>query len=552
MTAQSVKGNALSALIRKWRLAVPVLVANLGALLVGLTVFVAAAAAEDNLAVNAARESIQAEELQQVIEVLADDTFEGREAGSRGGHAAGSYLVEQLKKLPVAPAGTTEGYYQVFGGQRRNILVLLEGNDAELKDEVIVVGAHYDHVGYGNRTNSYGPTGYIHNGADDNASGTALLLETIEAFAEGELDTRRSLLFIFFDGEEMGLLGSRHWVRNPTIPLARVRMMVNIDMVGRLRNQTLHIHGTRTAPGLRQLVSRQNRDENLKLDFTWKNRANSDHYPFYERDIPFVMLHSGLHDDYHRPSDDVEKINIEGVEQSSRLLFSLVHDLATRDELPPFRSASRGESEWQRRQQAQPIAPATPRLGVRWAAEEDDAASEGLTLTEVMAGSAADRAGLRRGDRVVEFAGDKVAGGDTFRGQVLWAKNPVAVKVVRSRPAEGEEETTETLSLQLDGTPVRLGISFRLDDATPGEAIVNRVTSGSPADRGGLELRDRIYQVAGKSFDGRDSFLALVNSEPGPIEMLIERQGHLRKVTLDVPPLRRDADVTTPSAADDE
>lgn len=493
-----------------------------------------ATAAEHSAAFNAALTTIVADDAKTVVDALADDIFEGREAGSRGGHAAGGFIIKRLKELAVQPAGTTDDFYQVFGNQFRNILVLHEGDDPQLKDQFIVVSAHYDHVGYGNASNSYGPTGFIHNGADDNASGTAALLEVIEAFAKSGISTRRSILFAFFDAEEKGLLGSRHWINNPTVPLESVPLMINADMVGRLTDNTLRVHGTRSAAGLRQLVSRLNRDESLKLDFTWKNKANSDHYPFFERNIPFLMLHTGLHDDYHRPSDDAEKVNNAGIEQASRLLFALSHTLATRDTLPTFRGASRGESEWQRRQKARELSPAAPRIGVRWSSEEEEAASDnGLTLTEIIPGYAAQRGGLRSGDRIVEFAGEKVTSGGSFRGQVLWAKNPVPVVINR----EGEEEPV-TLTLNLDGAPVRLGISFRTDDAAPGEMIVNRVTPGSPAARAGLELRDRILSVVGKSFTDREGFLGLVNSESSPMELLVERQGFVRTLSLDVPPLR--------------
>jgi len=487
----------------------------------------------ENAAYSAAISSIQEAEAKAIVDALADDIFEGREAGSRGGHASGGFIIDRLKKLAVQPAGTTQKFYQVFGAQYRNILVLHEGTDPELKQEHILVTAHYDHVGYGTSRNSFGPTGFIHNGADDNASGTAALMELIEAFATSELTTRRSILFIFFDAEEKGLLGSRHWVNNPTVPLESIPIMINVDMVGRLRDNTINIHGTRSAAGLRQLISRHNHDPDLRLDFTWKNKANSDHYPFYERNIPFVMLHTGLHDDYHRPSDDADKVNTAGIERASRLLFSLTHEFANRDTIPNFRNASRGESEWQRRQRARVMEPAPPRIGLRWNPDDDQAIQgDGLRLTDVVPGYAAQRAGLQSGDRILELAGEKVTSGEAFRGQVLWAKNPVKVVFMR----DGQEEPQE-LTVELDGTPVRLGISFRTDDAWPGVAVVNRVTPGSPAARAGVQLHDHIYRVADKPFQDREEFLALVNGEAAPLSMLVERQGKLMTVSLDVPPL---------------
>ncbi len=490
--------------------------------------------AAENAAFEAALSSITRDEAKVLVEALADDIFEGREAGARGGRAAAGYLVDQLKQLDVRPAGTTDEYYQPFGGNYRNILVAIDGADAELAKEWIVVSAHYDHVGYGNSRNSYGPTGYIHNGADDNASGTAALLEVIEAFSASGIRPRRSLLFVFFDAEEQGLLGSKHWVGQPTVPLEKIPVMVNVDMVGRLREQRLTVHGTRSAAGLRQIVSRQNPHADLRIDFTWKNRANSDHYPFFERNIPFLMLHTGLHDDYHRPSDDADKLNLDGIEQAARLLFALTHELATRESLPGFRAAARGESEWQRRRAARRLAPAAPRLGVRWSDDDENVElKEGLVLTEVVPGYAAYREGLRTGDRVLEFAGERVTSGLQFRGLILWATSPVAVRFVRGEGAE-----PQLLSVNLDGPPVRLGISFRTDEASPGEMIVNRVTAGSPAARAGLKLRDRIYRVGERTFADRAEFLNLVNTLPSPIPLLVEREGYLQTLTLDVPPLR--------------
>ena len=142
---------------------------------------------------SAAHATIRAADAGRHVGVLADDAFEGREGGSRGGRAAATYIVEQLTKLGIQPAGDSGTYYQPFGGMR-NILAVIEGSDPELAQEVVAVGAHYDHVGYGNADNSYGPFGYVHNGADDNASGVAGLLELVEALGQLPERPRRSIL----------------------------------------------------------------------------------------------------------------------------------------------------------------------------------------------------------------------------------------------------------------------------------------------------------------------------------------------------------------------
>src|SRR4051794_20545248 len=137
--------------------------------------------ASNNALYAAAMESITTDELYHYVEVLADDVYEGRAAGSRGGHAAAQWLIQQLRPFQLTPAGTDGDYVQKFSDDCRNILVLQHGDDPQLQNETVIVGAHYDHVGYGNSNNSFGPIGKIHNGADDNASGTSAMLETIEA-----------------------------------------------------------------------------------------------------------------------------------------------------------------------------------------------------------------------------------------------------------------------------------------------------------------------------------------------------------------------------------
>ena len=154
----------------------------------------------DSLWLDAARLSITNHELRGHVEVLADDMLEGREAGSRGGHAAARYLMKRLEEARLQPAGPGGAYTQSFQGRNQNLLAKLEGADPQLRGEYIVVGAHYDHVGYGTRRNSYGPWGFIHNGADDNASGVSALLEVIDAMSRGEYQPRRSILFCFWDG----------------------------------------------------------------------------------------------------------------------------------------------------------------------------------------------------------------------------------------------------------------------------------------------------------------------------------------------------------------
>jgi Peptidase family M28/PDZ domain len=485
--------------------------------------------AGENLSARSAAASITTDDLRRHAEVLANDTFEGREAGSRGGHAAAGYLIGQLKREGLRGAGTRGGYAQVFGADYRNLLSMLEGSDPKLKDDFILVGAHYDHVGYGNPRNSYGPIGYIHNGADDNASGVATLLELAEAIAQLDPRPKRSVLFALWDGEEKGLLGSKHWLSQPTVPLSKVRVMINMDMVGRLRNNRLEVYGTRTLRGLRRLVSLQNETPQLLLDFTWEMKDNSDHYPFFAQGIPVVMLHTGLHADYHRPSDDVDKLQIEGMRRVALLLFGVVRDLGDEATLNGFREASRRESPYTQTTLEAPVPPLPSRLGVSW--NPRDVAAPGLRVTRVVASSAAEAAGLREGDRIVRFAGHELSPKLDFTALVLAAASPVATTVSRA----GEKEPLQ-LSIKLAGQPVEYGIAWREDDAEQGSVKLVRVVPGSPAARAGLQVLDRVYEVNGQGFADGQEFLARLETKTRPLPMVIERRGQLLRVSIEAPP----------------
>ena len=280
--------------------------------------------------------TITGKELRRHCEFLASDALEGRETGSRGGQAAGAYIVARLRKLKSRPAGADGDFYQFFPPNSRNIVCALPGSDVNLAKEYVIVCAHYDHVGYGSARNSRGPIGYIHNGADDNASGTAALLEMINAFTSLDAAPRRSLVFIFWDAEEQGLLGSEYWCQYPTVSLDGLKLVFNIDMVGRLRENRAEVMGCRTAAGLRELIAVNNTEPSVSLTFPWDTRRDSDHYPFFARQIPYLMVFTGKHPEYHTPYDDVDKLNIEGMEHVTRLLFRTVYAAVQRRGCQPF------------------------------------------------------------------------------------------------------------------------------------------------------------------------------------------------------------------------
>lgn len=385
----------------------------------------------------AAHASIRAADAGRHITALANDSFEGREGGSRGGRAAGTYIVGVIERLGLQPAGDAGTYYQRFGSMR-NIVALLPGSDPGVAHELIVVGAHYDHVGYGNANNSYGPTGFIHNGADDNASGVAGLLEVAEAFQQLQTPPRRSIVFAFWDGEEKGLLGSYHFLRVRPASVAGMTIVfsLNLDMIGRLRGERLEIFGARTAQGLRSSLVQANRVSNLELVFDWKIAEDSDHYAFISARIPTVMLHTGLHDQYHRPSDDTHLINMSGIEPVARLTLDLITAMASAPEpVGPFRMQSRNESAVTRRQlemraaeQQEPV-PLQPRWGVGTRSDPGEPGSP--VVVRVTPSSPMAQAGVAVGDRMMAIDGRAIESQAEMLARLAEAGDSILLEVDR-------------------------------------------------------------------------------------------------------------------------
>lgn len=273
-----------------------------------------------------------------------------------------------------------------------NVVALLPGTDAALRTEYIIVGAHYDHLGRGGE-DSLAPmqTGEIHNGADDNASGVAGLLELAQALAAERHRLKRSILFVAFSGEEEGLLGSRYFVEHPPVPLERVIAMINLDMIGRLKDNTLIVYGLGTSPVWKPLLERLN--GTARFEFTARDDGvgPSDHTSFYLKDIPVLHFFTGVHEDYHRPSDDAEKINAEGERRIVTLVRDIVRELQQQHERPLFTKTRSPE-------------PDRAQMGFRVSVGTipDYAAEvEGVRLAGVRQGSPAEKAGLRAGDIIV-------------------------------------------------------------------------------------------------------------------------------------------------------
>lgn len=476
-----------------------------------------------------ALESVTTEELKGHIDFLADDTLEGREAGSRGGHAAATYLVKEFEKHKLAPAGDNNSYFQGFNGASRNILGVLEGSDPKLKQEVIVLAAHYDHVGYGRAGNSYGPFGYIHNGADDNASGVSGLLEIIDAIRRLPTPPKRTILFALWDAEEQGLIGSRFWVSRPTLPLQRVVLDINIDMIGRLKDDRVEAYGSRTLVGSRRLLSELNTATQLALDFDWRIKADSDHHPFFAQNIPFLMLHTCLHENYHRPSDDVHLLNFTGMQRVTRLTLETLLHYAEVEKIPKFRDLSRSESPREQQILEQSQLPQRPRFGLPWKKEPGEELQ--IVFQAPTAGSPAEAAGIKAGDKLLLFDGRPVRDEARLRLELLAAASAKTFAVRR----EGAKEPLE-IQVQPQDAPIRIGIAWREDAAEPGTVIVTQVVPGSAAGVAGLKLKDRIYAMNGETFIGSDDFGTLIGTLPSPLELLVERRGQLFSVQLEALP----------------
>jgi len=304
---------------------------------------------------------------------------------------------------------------------------------------------------------------------------------------------------------------------------------VNADMLGRMRNGRLEVSGTRTAPGLRRLFSSSRMPPGMWLDFPWEYEDNSDHWPFFEAGVPSILLHTGLHDDYHRPSDDIEKLNINGMRLASAYVLEVVSRLADEEQLPAFRQASRSEHTYMRAERESLLPALPPRLGVRWNWQVAEG-KPSVVVSTVTRGSGAEQAGLRAGDRITAVDGDEIKTESLLPAAVLRASKEVTLTVAR------EKSEPQDIHVPLAGQQVKLGLSWREDSAAPGAVLITRVVPYSPAARAGVRLLDRIYTVQGEPFADQEALLKRVNSlladESGPIHFQVETAGRLHDVDV--------------------
>ena len=346
------------------------------------------------------------------VKFLSDDRLQGRATGSPGADSAAAYLARRFSEVGLQPAAG--GWFQSFtvgrdapavrqgksdGLAGKNVIGILPGRDPVLRNQTVILGAHYDHLGLGG-FGSLDPdsTGKVHNGADDNASGVAGLIQVAARLAASP--PARTVVFIAFSGEELGLLGSAYYVKEPIYPLAGTLAMVNLDMVGRLRNGRLIVYGARTAKEFPALLDSLNWYAGFDLKAQGDGYGPSDQSSFYAAKKPVLHLFTDLHEDYHRTTDDWQKVNFDGLKRVADFTLGLVTALANRhapltfqDLAPPAPSQTA----------APPVA--TPGYGAYLGTVPDmTGAPGGVRLVGVRAGSPAEKAGLR-GDDIITRIG---------------------------------------------------------------------------------------------------------------------------------------------------
>lgn len=279
------------------------------------------------------KELIKESDLNATLQYLASDELEGRATCSDGFEKAAEYVKDFFQKNGVAPGNETSYFqsltvndlYTDSSCKSTNIVGLITGTDPNLKNEVIIIGAHLDHLGQSQKG--------IFNGADDNASGSTGLIYLAKAFARLKDKLKRSIMFIAFTGEESGLVGSRHYVANPILPLDKTTIMINLDMIGYYKSSgalTVY-YGTDSTltehvPLLKEVNSK---NQDLTITFKRKNQnGNSDHIPFRENGISAIFFNTGSHENFHKTSDTAEKVDSSSMTNITKLTFDFIWELA--------------------------------------------------------------------------------------------------------------------------------------------------------------------------------------------------------------------------------
>lgn len=330
------------------------------------------------------------------VKILSAPEMEGRASGTPGAERAAAHIAQIFREAGLRPGGDDGGYLQAFSvarGPTANVIGVLPGTDPRLTHEAIVIGAHYDHLGRGGwSSRALDQDDAIHHGADDNASGTAAVLALARAFAAAG-GTPRTVVFAAFVGEELGLLGSAHYTKQPAWPLEKTVLMVNLDMVGRPRNGLLYVGGVDSGKGLREVVTEAARDLPLTVQMRGDPWSASDHSSFYRAGRPVLFFFTGIHADYHRPSDTWDKINAAGLASVTALASRVVSAVAAARTAPQYVKID---------------PPRRPGALFGIVADYENPEQRGVRVANVQPGSPAERCGVQPGDLIVRFAGVNV------------------------------------------------------------------------------------------------------------------------------------------------
>ncbi len=370
------------------------------------------------------------------VNFLADDDREGRGVGTAGLDAAAMYIADHFAEIGLA-GGTVDGFLQRFtisptapaaahtgigGAVVANVVGIVPGR-GPLRTQAVVVGAHYDHLGYGEFGSlDADSVRVIHNGADDNASGTAALIEVARQLHARTAEDVRSIIFVAFTAEEAGLIGSNYYVKNPVVSNDSTFAMLNMDMVGYLTDDRLIAFGAETAAEFVSLLEATNLDHRFRLAASGNGYGRSDQQSFFIQKIPVLHFFTGTHENYHRTTDDAELVNADGVARVASFVSDMAWSLATRtapltfvDAPPPPTVTSGGYGAY---------------LGT---IPDMSDSPGGVRLSGVRSGGPADRAGIRAGDIIVQIAQFEVSDlyAMTEALQALEPGDTVTIKVRR-------------------------------------------------------------------------------------------------------------------------
>ena len=347
------------------------------------------------------------ESFKKDVEYLASEKLEGRFPGTNGEQLAANYIAEKFEKFGLT--NLTDSYFQNFNFtlpsspheevkfnqdtdtkiNAKNIIAFIDNK----KKNTVIIGAHYDHIGYGGQYSLDRGINEIHNGADDNASGTAMLLSLANQL-NNKNDLENNYLFIAFSAEELGLIGSRYFVNSDLFNKVSINFMINLDMVGRLNaEKELSIFGVGTSSIFKQVVNSMN--NNFKLKIIEDGTGPSDHTSFYNKDVPVLFFHTGSHENYHRPSDDINLINYKGMSEISNYIIDIIDELETYNKLE-FKETISNQ-------------PTVARFNVSLRVMPDYVfEGDGMKASQIIKGGPADDAGLIDGDVIIMLGENEV------------------------------------------------------------------------------------------------------------------------------------------------